>query len=47
MMSMSFFALETRAEQFRRPAHNLTQAILAQQRHVDLQAGLEQRCVAL
>ena len=41
------FALETRPEQFRRPAHHLAQAVLAERRHVDLQAGLEQRLVAL
>ena len=39
--------LEARAEQLGRLAHHLAQAVLAERRHVDLQAGLEQRLVAL
>ena len=41
------FALEARAEQLRRTAHHLAQFLLAERRHVDLQASLEQRLVAL
>ena len=47
MMSTSLSVSKRAAEQLRRPAHDLAQLLLAQRRHVDLLARLEQRLVAL